>query len=209
TLSDDIPRNTILHCEVSTMSTTNVNGGVPRKTLASQLDRLDGIIDTLAEGLNGAVADAVRDEGVAAVRQAVEHVLREVLAHPDLLRVLGAHLAPINSFLVQPVPAPPGSQTACARVKGTFSFGWRRLLDKAKAACRRVGAKVRALPGRVRDGLHQARAAERLQSVRRFAARGWESRGPVSVSLVAGAVTGVLGYAAGPAFSAVALGACA
>ena len=38
------------------MSTTNVNGGAPRKTLASQLDRLDGIIDTLAEGLNGTVS---------------------------------------------------------------------------------------------------------------------------------------------------------
>jgi hypothetical protein len=31
---------------------TNVNGRVQRKSLASQLDRLDGILDVLADGLN-------------------------------------------------------------------------------------------------------------------------------------------------------------
>ena len=40
------------------MSATATNGKPTRNQLADQLDRLDGIIDTLAEGLNQAVADA-------------------------------------------------------------------------------------------------------------------------------------------------------
>src|SRR5262245_7520249 len=47
--------------EFDTMSNTiNTNGRPIRKSLASQLDRLDGIIDTLGDGLNEAVADVVR-----------------------------------------------------------------------------------------------------------------------------------------------------
>ena len=67
---------------------------------------------------------------------------------------------------------------------------------------------MRALPGNVRDGVKQARVAERLQDVRRFAAKASELRGPVFLSLAAGVVTGLVGYTAGPAVSAVALGAC-
>jgi hypothetical protein len=176
------------------MSPTNVNGGVPRKTLA--------------EGLNGAVADAVRDVVVAAVRQAVEQVLREVLTSPDLLRALAAHLATAIPSPVPAAPEPPSPQTACAKARTGFACGWHRILDKAKAACRRAGAKLRTLPGKVRDRIKRSRVAEKLESVRRFGARAWELRAPVSLSLAAGVVTGVLGYAAGPAVSAVALGAC-
>lgn len=190
------------------MSTTHIHGSVPRKTLASQLDRLDGIIDTLAEGLNGAVSDAVRDVVVTAVRQAVEQVLHEVLTNPDLLRALATQFAPVAPSPVQAPPSTSKLKMVCAKVKGVFAFGWHRLLDKARAGCRWVGAKVQALPRRVRDGVKHAHVAERLQSMRRFAARAWELRGPVSLSLVAGIVTGVLGYTAGPAISAVALGMC-
>ena len=42
------------------MNTTNDNGRVQKKTLASQLDRLDNTIDALADGVNRAVVDAVR-----------------------------------------------------------------------------------------------------------------------------------------------------
>jgi hypothetical protein len=49
------------------------NGRV-RKTLASQLDRLDSILDGLADALNESVA--------AAVEKAVSHVLAEILTNP-------------------------------------------------------------------------------------------------------------------------------
>jgi hypothetical protein len=39
--------------------TTVVNGKAERKSLAQQIDRLDLILDGLADGLNEAVADAV------------------------------------------------------------------------------------------------------------------------------------------------------
>jgi hypothetical protein len=57
----------------------NVNSQ-PRKTLASQLDRLDGILDGLEEALAGAVQDAVG----TAVKEAVKAVLNEVLTNHDL-----------------------------------------------------------------------------------------------------------------------------
>jgi hypothetical protein len=49
-----------------------------------QLDRLDGIIDCLADGLNGAVRDAVRDGSRAALRD----LLAEALADPATLAAL-------------------------------------------------------------------------------------------------------------------------
>lgn len=45
-----------------------ITGRPQRKQLSDQLDRLDGIIDCLADGLNEAVAGAVRD-GTQAVRR--------------------------------------------------------------------------------------------------------------------------------------------
>jgi hypothetical protein len=68
------------------MSTTSSNGRPPRPSLATQLDRLDGILDGLADGLN---------EAVAAVKEAVAVALQEVLTNAELRRSLRAgRLAP-------------------------------------------------------------------------------------------------------------------
>src|SRR6516162_7316253 len=61
------------------MTTTTTNGSV-RKTLASQLDRLDSILDGLSDALNGAVASAVEGAVRQAVSQAVKETLQAVLA---------------------------------------------------------------------------------------------------------------------------------
>jgi hypothetical protein len=58
---------------------TDSNGNA-RKTLASQLDRLDGILDGLDAALAGAVQEAVN----MAVKEAVQSVLTEVLTNRDL-----------------------------------------------------------------------------------------------------------------------------
>jgi transposase InsO family protein len=60
------------------MTTTTTNGQV-RKTLASQLDRLDSILDGLSDALNGAVATAVEGAVERAVKQAVGEAVRETL----------------------------------------------------------------------------------------------------------------------------------
>ena len=66
------------------MTTMSTNGRAPRKTLATQLDRLDLILDGLADGLNEAVATAVQE----AVSRAVAAALREVLTNAELQKRL-------------------------------------------------------------------------------------------------------------------------
>jgi hypothetical protein len=64
---------------MTTAVKTNTDGQ-ERKTLASQLDRLDGILDGLDSALAGAVQEAVS----LAVKEAVQAVLTEVLTNREL-----------------------------------------------------------------------------------------------------------------------------
>ena len=66
------------------MTKTLELNGPTRKTLASQLDRLDSILDGLSEGLTDAVASAVREAVGLAVQEAVQAVLTELLTNPAL-----------------------------------------------------------------------------------------------------------------------------
>lgn len=77
----------------ATTTPRTTSNGQPRKTLASQLDRLDGILDGLDAALSGAVQDAVEQ----AVKQAVQAVLTEVLNQPQQLQQAA-----------QPAPLPGG-----------------------------------------------------------------------------------------------------
>ena len=78
----------------------------PRKQLADQLDRLDGIIDVLADGLPQAVVDATR----AGTRQ----TLVELLADPEVIARLKAALAP-------DVPEAPVELVSAAKRPGPFA----------------------------------------------------------------------------------------
>jgi hypothetical protein len=73
------------------MATITLNNG-PRKTLASQLDRLDVIIDGLADNLNEAVAVAaaasMKEVVNVAVQEAVHAALVEVLSNAELRKRL-------------------------------------------------------------------------------------------------------------------------
>src|SRR5205807_2539524 len=86
----------------SSMTTMNTNGRVARKSLASQLDRLDGILDALSDGLNEAVATAVQE----AVGKAVEVAFKEVLSNSELLRTLLPQAIPIRAA-TEPKPKTP------------------------------------------------------------------------------------------------------
>src|SRR5262249_304930 len=69
------------------MSTTTLNNGV-RKTLASQLDRLDMILDGLAENLNEAVANSVKEIVNVAVQEAGRAALVEILTNAEVQKRL-------------------------------------------------------------------------------------------------------------------------
>ena len=106
------------------MTTKTETNGHARKTLASQLDRLDGILDALGAGLNQAVAGAVQVAVEAAVRQAVEQavkdavqaVLTEVLTNPDLHALFRGVAAPDQTAS----PTEPAVRTAVMAL-GTVS----------------------------------------------------------------------------------------
>ena len=78
---------------------TTTNGRAARPTLATQIDRLDRLLDGLSENLTEAVADAVR----AAVVQAVQTVLTEVLTNPA---VLASRVLPLTFQLRDATPRP-------------------------------------------------------------------------------------------------------
>src|SRR5262249_15521400 len=81
------------------MSNATKNG-TPRKLLSEQIDRRDGVIDALDEGLRGAVADAVREAVGAAVNEAVQAVLVQVLTTPEMQKRMRQAAAPAG-------PPPP------------------------------------------------------------------------------------------------------
>jgi len=116
-----------------TMSATATLNGKPqsRKQLADQLDRLDSIIDALAEGLPGAVADACRD----GARLAVKDAIIEIISNPDLRALLSP--PPVSAPSVPVSPPEPKPEP-----KPGF---WKRFTSRAKAATNAVvGAAVKA-----------------------------------------------------------------
>src|SRR5262245_43965339 len=108
------------------MSATLTNGK-PRKQLSDQLDRLDGVIDLLADNLNQAVAEAVREGS----RQAVKEAVLEILTNPEL-RGLIARPAPV----VTPGqnPSAPSGPSAWSRLKARAMAVKASVVDAATAA---------------------------------------------------------------------------
>src|SRR5262245_2557366 len=136
------------------MTTTTMNGQT-RKTLASQLDRLDSILDGLSEALNGAVATAVEGAVERAVKQAVgeavretlQAVITEVVSNPDLVAAARTLLAPGTAADVPPDPP--------ERPRGLF----RRAGDKVQAGLAVAGTACAAVAGQVTGVKSVARAA--------------------------------------------------
>ena len=135
------------------MTMTIEMNGPARKTLASQLDRLDSILDGLSEGLDQAVAQAVREAVGLAVQEAVQAVLTELLTNPALREQLQKAASP-----APPPPAertPEGGKGWLARVCGwvgatlrsacSAAAGWlRQAAQAASLAWRLAGGRVRA-----------------------------------------------------------------
>src|SRR5580692_509468 len=103
-------------------ASTTLNGRPQRKQLSDQLDRLDTIIDALAEALPGAVADACREGARAAVKDAIV----EILTNAEFQSLLSK----VRPEIVIPVPAPTPGQTSVSRK----SNHWERFKAKIAAA---------------------------------------------------------------------------
>jgi len=176
------------------MTTTTTNGQV-RKTLASQLDRLDSILDGLSDALNGAVASAVEGAVERAVKQAVgeavretlQAVIAEVVSNPDLVAAARTLLAPgAPAGVPADPPEPPRGlfRRACGAVRSG--------LGVAAMACTGAGAYVANKAAAVKSA---ARSGWRLLS--RF-------RGRLLIACGVGVAAGALTYLAGPGLAVAA-----
>jgi hypothetical protein len=138
---------------MTTATRTNINDH-PRKTLASQLDRLDGILDGLDSALAGAVQEAVEQ----AVKHAVQAVLTEVLTNRQLQEQL-QQAAPSA-----PLPEPPrGKQSMLNRVWQATTECVRRTAQTVKKFGCGVGMALLASGGAVAGVIYAAR--KRIASV--------------------------------------------
>jgi hypothetical protein len=130
-----------------TATRTNSNGQ-ERKTLASQLDRLDGILDGLDTALTGAVQQAVEQ----AVKQAVQAVLTEVLTNRELQQQLQQAAQPASP------PEPPRDRKRTAnRLWQATTEAARQTVHKVKQLVRGVGMTLLAAGGVVAGLVYAAR----------------------------------------------------
>jgi hypothetical protein len=127
--------------------TTITNNGA-RKTLASQLDRLDSILDGLAENLNEAVAMAaaggVKDVVSAAVQEAVHAALVEILTNAEVRKRLFA--SPTTNV---PVPLTvriaAKVRTCWSWLVGTAKGTWAKVVVTARMAIDKVKTTTKPL----------------------------------------------------------------
>jgi hypothetical protein len=175
---------------VTTNTKTDSSNGQVRKTLASQLDRLDAILDALGEGLNQAVATAVEQAVEAAVRegvrQGVRGALSEILTDPEVLAAIRATVAPQGPE-AQASPAPPSPEGK----PGLLGRAW----NLAKAGVQKAGSALGAAARRVRQAA--ATAWGGLGHLKPF-------RSQILLALGVGAAAGVGAYCAGPYVAAAA-----
>jgi hypothetical protein len=130
------------------MSTTTMpsNGKVQRKQLADQLDRLDAILDLMAEGLPAAVADACRE----GTRLAVKDAVVQILTDPELRAMLVSHLpAPVPAPATPDVPPKPKKPSIWSRLKTKFATAKSVTVAFAAKAKTAVAAKCAALTATV------------------------------------------------------------
>jgi hypothetical protein len=185
------------------MNPTTTNGPA-RKSLASQLDRLDAILDTLSEGLNEAVATAVEQ----AVTGAVQAAVVEVLTNPTLQLRLREGLEidrPANPLL-KAAKRVWGWLKAGVAAACTTMAGWAR-----KAYTRTVGAATGCTEGVVSKITHACRRTRTALKA------GWRRtllaltlagrmRKALLAALAAGLTVGLGCYYAGPVVSSLVSG---
>ena len=141
------------------MNTTTNPNGRERKTLASQIDRLNVMLDGLADGLNDAVAQAVQGAVALAVKEAVQAVLTEILTNPAVLAKLQTAQPAQEQPAEAPAPKGPGRLAAWRNWIGTklkkvserCRDGWQRACDASVALGQRAARVVSTMATAVRE----------------------------------------------------------
>ncbi|MHB1424891.1 MAG: hypothetical protein ACYC3I_17100 [Gemmataceae bacterium] len=133
-----------------TTTPTRLNNDAPtRKTLASQLDRLDDMLQGLDSALTGAVQEAVEQ----AVKQAVQAVLTEVLTNRQLQEELQRASQP-----APPPQEPRDKPNLSNRIWQATTAGVRRTVQTIQQGGRGAGMALVAAGGVVAGVLYAARA---------------------------------------------------
>jgi hypothetical protein len=179
------------------MSSTVSNNGKARRSLATELDRLDQMLDGLANGLNEAVGDAVKAALGGGMHEMVRAVLTELFNSPETLAKLRAVLGATPAGAALPVPARRGMRK---RLCGLWS-GIRACARKLRQAC---AARVRLQWGRVCStgkGIRQA-----LVVVRNHLPMARPFRRQILTAFAFGLGMGVLAWFAGPWLASFASG---
>jgi hypothetical protein len=108
------------------MTTTAGENGRARKSLASEIDRLQEILDRLSENLDAAVtaavASTVREAMTAAVQEAVHAAVLELLSSKDLRQRQG----------VKPTPGGQSAPSVTNRLADTARRYWNWLAEVAQ-----------------------------------------------------------------------------
>jgi hypothetical protein len=186
-------------------ATTNAEGRT-RKSLAEQIDRLDAILDGLAENLNAAVVDAVAGAVKDAVQKAVHAAVVEVLTNAELRKRMQT----------------PASQPSTAVVVVLANTA-RRCWSWLTHACRTASVVARTACGKAMEGVQRCVATGRakLQEVReevsKKARTGWmlaialaavakRFRKQLLIALVVGVLVGVACYFSGREIASIGCG---
>jgi len=186
-----------------TNSTLKDNGHLPRKTLATQLDRLDEILDGLADNLNDAVAGAAREAVLQVVRQAVQEAVHDALAFAQ---------PPQPSPVPQPVVHTTAPNTTW---KDRMKAAWNCVKAAIAEVALQAASRVRRCWGWGLEKLQKLLAAPRGWIIRltegcrqaggmlaQLSQLAWQHRKLVGVSLGVGLLAGLGSYLAGPVAAA-------
>jgi hypothetical protein len=132
------------------MSTTTLNAG--RKTLASQLDRLDTIIDGLADSLHEAVAMAtanvVKETLTVVVQEAVRGALVEILANAEVQKRLAVNVQPSVPLVVRLAAK---ARSCWSWLKSTVKGAWSKVKTVAKSLASAASSKAKQVGKQIRQ----------------------------------------------------------
>ena len=170
--------------------TATLNGRrEPRRSLSQELDRLDKMLDGLAEAIPSTIADSVKETVATAVAEAFRATLMEVVANPDIIALL-RNARPAAASNEQPAPA---KAPLHQQIRQATSSAWKHALAGLKLAGNFVVSPVHTVVRCTINGYRQINTI-------------WGLRKPVLIALGVGVVIGAAAYASAPWIAGVIAG---